>query len=549
MPETPRMYIVKQLVSDHRGIRNAEAETLEDLVTHHPHGNRNIRMQEGQVVQAEDMLPGYGGGNRSYAFIGGEFQEVIDAQSDRYRNLGPDQVLISKDFILEDPQPAVGRSARAVDVPSPLGGYVNAVNRNAGFVEIMDRQEGEVIARVRHMSDVTVEPGDTVVYGQSLGTQNNSGLNLPAGRSIHVHLDMDTRYYQQYQNYVRDLSEGRLPVQAEFRSDVVARPIEDDGIARLGETSERVRDVQMALAADAYRAVGGEPIEADGVYRPSLQGAVIAFQQDHGLLQTGDIDLATWQQATHINRRAQGARPEAALIGEGVLGVMPAGPGEPFAPGDPRYGLRPPSDPSRSGRAPQWEEHAGHMREHGADGPAPLLRQPGLPFLPGEDHRPQPGEGDGPDQRPGMQGPPVPHGILMLDDPIHRNHDMFVAALQAVSERDAQMGRQPDELSRQLAGGLVEKARERGLETIGAIRFTVDGTKVGMTDTDDLSAPWAKKAVGDVGLLTGQSLAQSSENVAAINQRQTQETDLKPVAQTQAPPRPEDPAQKAPRVV
>lgn len=46
-----------------------------------------------------------------------------------------------------------------------------------------------------------------------------------------------------------------------------------------------------------------------------------------------------------------------------------------------------------------------------------------------------------------------------------------------------------------------------------------DGMKVGMTDTADLSSPWAKTAVGDVGQLAGQTLARSSENVAAINQR------------------------------
>ena len=50
------------------------------------------------------------------------------------------------------------------------------------------------------------------------------------------------------------------------------------------------------------------------------------------------------------------------------------------------------------------------------------------------------------------------------------------------------MGREPDEVSRQLAGGLVEEAREGGLETIGAAHFTLDGTKVGMTDTAHLHA-------------------------------------------------------------
>jgi hypothetical protein len=551
MPETPRTYIVKQLVSDHRGDRNEHAETLEDLVTHHPRGNRNIRMQDGQIAQSEDMLPGYRGGNRSYAFIGGEFQEVIDAQSDRYRNLGPDQVLMSKDFILEDPRPPAGQSARAVDVPSPIDGYVNAVNRNAGFVEIMDRQDGEVIARVRHMSGVTVEAGDTVVYGQSLGTQNNSGLNLPAGRAIHVHLDMDTRYYQQYQNYIRDLSDGRLPVQAEFREGVAARRVEDDGIARLGESSDRVRDVQTALVADGYRAVSNQPIVVDGVYRHEMQGALIAFQQDHGLLQTGDIDLATWQQARHINERAQVAQGNPRLdqmaIGNVVPGLMQQVAAEPLAPGDPRYGLRPPSDPARTGRAPQWETHADHTQARDREAPQPApLQNPAAPRAPVPDRQLEVPAGAEQERRP----EPLPgrHGAVLLDDPAHQNHAMYLAALRVVNERDAQMGRQPDEISRQLAAGLVEKARERGLDTIGAARFTPDGTKVGMTDTADLSSPWAKTAVGDVGQLAGQRLSQSSDNVADINQKQALAQSLQPPPPTPGLDGPDGPAAKGPRL-
>ncbi|MBW8851482.1 MAG: hypothetical protein JF600_11920 [Xanthomonadales bacterium] len=126
---------------------------------------------------------------------------------------------------------------------------------------------------------------------------------------------------------------------------------------------------------------------------------------------------------------------------------------------------------------------------------------------------------------------------------------MFATLLGAVNERDKQLGREPDEISRQLAGGLVEKARERGLETIGAAKFTPDGTKVGMTDTADLSAPWAKTAVGDVGRLAGQNLSQSSENVAAINQRQALEQSLQPQAPTRGMDGPDGPIPKGPRLV
>ena len=126
---------------------------------------------------------------------------------------------------------------------------------------------------------------------------------------------------------------------------------------------------------------------------------------------------------------------------------------------------------------------------------------------------------------------------------------MFATLLGAVNQRDGQLGREPDDISRQLAGGLVEKARERGLDTIGAAKFTPDGTKVGMTDTTDLSAPWAKTAVGYVGQLAGQTLSQSSENVAAINQQTALEQSLKPTPPTQGVDGPQEPTPKGPRLV
>ena len=118
-----------------------------------------------------------------------------------------------------------------------------------------------------------------------------------------------------------------------------------------------------------------------------------------------------------------------------------------------------------------------------------------------------------------------------------------------MNERDKELGRDPDEISRQLAGGLVEKARERGLDAIGAAKFTPDGTKVGMTDTADLSAPWAKTAVGDVGQLAGQKLEQSSENVAAINQKRAMEQSLQPPPPAQGLEGPDGPAPKGTRLV
>ena len=159
------------------------------------------------------------------------------------------------------------------------------------------------------------------------------------------------------------------------------------------------------------------------------------------------------------------------------------------------------------------------------------------------------GKADEPDQAPAKEVKPERNGALLLDNPSHQNHAMFATLLGAVNERDKQLGREPDEISRQLAGGLVEKARERGLDTIGAAKFTPDGTKVGMSDTANLSAEWARTAVGDVRELAGQKLSQSSENVAAINQQQALEQSLKPPAPTQGMDGPDGPAPKGPRLV
>ena len=60
---------------------------------------------------------------------------------------------------------------------------------------------------------------------------------------------------------------------------------------------------------------------------------------------------------------------------------------------------------------------------------------------------------------PGQEGGQERPGVTQLDNPAHQNHAMFAALLRTVNERDKALGRDPDETSRQLAGGLVEKAR------------------------------------------------------------------------------------------
>lgn len=288
--ELPRQalphYRVVQLHSPQRG--NQPVADLEGLVTHHPGSNARARMDDGVPVGVENPR------TRSYGVIGGEIQELETRRTDGgpASALGEHQVLLTKDFILEDSRiPVGGRRAREVDVPSPFAGYIQRVSPALGTVDIYDRQGGELKARVLHMYPVHVSAGDTIEYGQALGTQSNQGLPT-AGK--HVHMEVDTRYYQQYENYVEDLASGRLEIDPERRNaGIEPRPVVEDGIIRIGEADDVVRLVQQRLNAAGYTGANDQPLEEDGIYRLSMQRAVINYQNASGLPATGDLDPAT----------------------------------------------------------------------------------------------------------------------------------------------------------------------------------------------------------------------------------------------------------------
>ncbi|WP_162250154.1 XVIPCD domain-containing protein [Lysobacter sp. Root667] len=264
---------------------NIPVTDFDSLVTHHPRDNIRATLLNGVVVGGEPM--------RRHAMVDSEVEEVgVWTPQDSY-GLTRDQVLVKKDFILEDSRLVIGaRGARDVDVPSPLTGYVGKRNDAKGLVDIYDREGGQVIARIRHMRDIAVSEGDTIQYGQALGTQSNR-----ATEHVHVHMEVDTRYYQQYENYLQDLSDGRLSIDPARRDQgIEARAVIDDGVIRIGESSELARIAQQRLNAEGYRDANGQALVEDGVYRLPMQAAVINYQNAQGLPATGNLDPATLQQ-------------------------------------------------------------------------------------------------------------------------------------------------------------------------------------------------------------------------------------------------------------
>jgi hypothetical protein len=279
--QLPQYRVIQLEWNARRGFSNEGVENFDDLVTHHPESNRRAEVERGVVVNGEE--------GRAHALIGGEIQEIEVVEPGRNYGLQLDQVLLKKDFMLEDSRLPTGPGSRAVDVPSPVSGVIGTVNHRSGLVDILDQEGGEVIARIRHMRDIPVESGDRIQYGQAVGTQSDR-----AADAIHVHMEIDTRHYQQYENYMADLVSGRLSIDpARQTAGIEARPVLNDGTVRIGESSGTVLTVQQHLNAEGFRGADNRPLQEDGVYRLSMQAAVINYQAARGLPQTGDIDQVT----------------------------------------------------------------------------------------------------------------------------------------------------------------------------------------------------------------------------------------------------------------
>lgn len=316
--EQPSPELLPYRVIQKGPVGNIGVADFESLVTHHPGDNARAHVVDGVVVDAQR--------SRLHAVISSEIDEIAVGGRGRANGLSPEQVLQKKDFILENSAIASGgRNVRDVDVPSPFAGYVGRVGGTMGTVDIYDREGGTLVARVLHLDPINVTAGTTVEYGQALGTQNNHGLPT-AGK--HVHMEVDTRYYQAYENYVDDLVSGRLSMDPARRDrGIGARPIVDDCVIRLGETSEQVRTVQSHLNELGIRDANGRTLAVNGVYSLSMQAAVLRFQQSRGLPPTGDIDAATLH-AIPPTRREHDQR------GHTRPGLQPGPPGAPTGGGD-----------------------------------------------------------------------------------------------------------------------------------------------------------------------------------------------------------------------
>lgn len=267
------------------GASRQRVRSYDDLEIHHPsHRGRE---------------PG-----RSYAEVEGEREEVL-----RTRTL-EGNLMVSKDFILSD----LDSGSASVRVPSPVAGYIGRVDARQGLVEIYDRPGGELLAKVRHMDlrGSGLEAGDTIGYGEPMGTQSGFGGGNPRRYGVHVHVDINENYLPTFEQYISDLDAGVITTttRPEHAPQAASRRAGADGLLQNGEAGIEVRHLQEALDRLGYRDARGNRLKADGDFGDRTQQAVESFQRSRGLaLLDGEVGRDTLSALVEAARDARISDP------------------------------------------------------------------------------------------------------------------------------------------------------------------------------------------------------------------------------------------------
>jgi hypothetical protein len=165
-------------------VKNRKVEnihTYKDIENHHPSKN-------------------FAEKNRSYAIVDGDKEEVL-----KEKTLGGN-TLVSKDFILTD----ISKNTSNIHVPAPASGYIGKVDVANGVIRIYEKIGGELLAQIRHMDlrKSRFEVGQPIRYGDPLGKQSGFGSGSPTKYGVHVHVDYNVKYLEQFKQYIIDIDTG-----------------------------------------------------------------------------------------------------------------------------------------------------------------------------------------------------------------------------------------------------------------------------------------------------------------------------------------------------
>ncbi|WP_282295564.1 XVIPCD domain-containing protein [Stenotrophomonas sp. PS02289] len=110
--------------------------------------------------------------------------------------------------------------------------------------------------------------------------------------------------------------------------------------------------------------------------------------------------------------------------------------------------------------------------------------------------------------------------VVGINDPSHPDFKLFKGAQAGVHALDVAHNLTPDLRSDQLAGALVCKAKQGGLESIEHVVLSTDRTRVFAVDTEDTTSVHRKLAQVDIAQGREQPLSVSTEQVAEVNRQQ-----------------------------
>ena len=245
---------------------------------------------------------------RVYAKLAGRAEEMAGNYKGTAIYTPGGQPMVSKDFILLDRQ----TSNASVPVPAPANGYVGDVSPRSGTVTLLDRPGGELMFVLRHMRIYDeIRAGARVEYGQPLGVQSGFGKGVPRYFGTHVHVDVNVRYLDQADRWVRDMAQGAITTDQRPRGSVnlvgdapkvdalrghFPMPPEQalaDGVIQMGERGPDVALLQERLRAAGVRDSRGGQVGQDGHFGADTRDAVQQYQRTQGIPETGVADTAT----------------------------------------------------------------------------------------------------------------------------------------------------------------------------------------------------------------------------------------------------------------
>jgi hypothetical protein len=104
-----------------------------------------------------------------------------------------------------------------------------------------------------------------------------------------------------------------------------------------------------------------------------------------------------------------------------------------------------------------------------------------------------------------------------MRSPLSADNSRFLKAYTEIASIEESRGRAPDAASERLAAAATVQSKVDGLDSIGRVVMNVDATHAFVTNTEDPSAPWAKRSTVDVTAAVATPVEASNAKLDQVN--------------------------------